>query len=378
MEGSATPSLETLSSGSAGGSSNRDSKTPDGQYQNRSQIPISITEAIEWYLKQRHDEIRAETADSIESALRIFRDWCEREGIDNLNELNGRDLHRFRVWRREASDIALVRLNGNLAIIRRFLRFAEGIDAVPEGLADKTPLPNVPDDAEVNDYVPPDGLVKSVTDNLEAYTPSSRVHVEHAAIKELGVRMGAIRAIDLGDVDLDRHEIQLVHRPEDGTTHGTPLKNGIAGQRLINISADLARVIEDYIYGPRHDVTDRFGREPLLTTAHGRVTTSTIRRDFYKGSRPCLIRNDCPHDRVIDDCKATQNSHASTCPSSYSPHPLRRWSIMHQLDQGVPTDVLSNRVDVSVPVLEKHYDLRTETRKGRARRAKLQTHLDGY
>jgi hypothetical protein len=44
---------------------------------------------------------------------------------------------------------------------------------------------------------------------------------------------------------------------------------------------------------------------------------------------------------------------------------------MSQLDSGVPKEVLSDRVDVSVPVLEKHYDQRSEKRKSRRRREEL-------
>lgn len=340
--------------------------------------PISPAEAIEWYLDQRKAEIRAQTAASIESGLALFEEWCTTASIDNLNDLDGRKLREFRTWRRDTGDIELVTLNGTLAIVRRFLRFAEAIEAVPDGLANKTPLPNVPDDAEVNEFVPDDDLVVAIAEFLDTYRPNSRVHCEHAVIRDVGLRVGAVRAIDLKDIDLDRQEIHLKHRPENGHTHGTPLKNGIDGQRLINVSDELTTILERYIDGPRHDVTDRFGREPLLTTAHGRVTISTIRRDFYKLSRPCVVIDACPHDRVIAECSATRNDQASTCPSSYSPHPLRRWSIMHQLDQGVPIDVLSNRVDVSVPVLEKHYDLRSETRKGRSRRETLREYLDGY
>jgi hypothetical protein len=51
---------------------------------------------------------------------------------------------------------------------------------------------------------------------------------------------------------------------------------------------------------------------------------------------------------------------------------------MNQLDAGVPKELLSDRVDVSVPVLDKHYDQRTEERKSRRRREELEKHLIEY
>ena len=41
---------------------------------------------------------------------------------------------------------------------------------------------------------------------------------------------------------------------------------------------------------------------------------------------------------------------AADCPGRFSTHPLRKWPIMNQLDAGVPKELLSDRVDVSVPV----------------------------
>lgn len=51
---------------------------------------------------------------------------------------------------------------------------------------------------------------------------------------------------------------------------------------------------------------------------------------------------------------------------------------MYQLDQGLTKELLSDRVDVSVPVLEQHYDQRSEERKRKQRRDVLAQCLDEY
>jgi hypothetical protein len=148
--------------------------------------------------------------------------------------------------------------------------------------------------------------------------------------------------------------------------------------RIINISPGVAELLTDYSRQNRHDVTDTFGREPLFTTPNGRISTTTIRRDFYKLTRPCEYDPDCPHGRDISDCEAAQNAQAAACPSSFSAHPLRKWAIMAQLDVGVSKELLSDRVDVSMPVLDKHYDQRSKARKSRRRREALEANLSQY
>jgi hypothetical protein len=160
---------------------------------------------------------------------------------------------------------------------------------------------------------------------------------------------------------------------------GTPLKNGKDGERNQNISEGLADLIKGYLENPqRYEKTDKFGRKPLLTTKDGRPRITTIRRDIYKLTRPCTYSGECPHDREISECKATTNKHASECPSSQSPHPVRRWSIEHQIESGVSKELLSDRVDVSVPVLNKHYDGRSKERKRKHRLEVLEKVFDEY
>jgi site-specific recombinase XerD len=339
---------------------------------------LTPDDAIEWYLKDRQDDLRPATLRSHRSALNIFQDWTREAGISNLNDLAGRDLARFKTWRKNETDINRVSLNGTLGILQCFLRFCETIEAVEDGLAEKVQLPNVPEDEEVRTEVPDDEAVQAIRDYCRRFEYATRRHAEFELIAEIGIRLGTIRAIDLEDVQAEAAVIELRHRPESSDTYGTPLKNGSDGERIVNISPDLVDLLEDYIFQNRQEVVDRFDREPLFTTGEGRVSTATVRRDFYKLTRPCEYEPDCPHGREIAACEATRSGKAGSCPSSFSTHPLRKWAIMSQLDSGVPKEILSDRVDVSVPVLEKHYDQRSEERKSRRRREELSANLPQY
>jgi len=342
--------------------------------------PITPQKTKEMYLEER-ENARYATRRTIKDVLEIFVEWAEEDEIEDMNDVRGRQLRRFKNWCQNTSDNNTVSLNGIMSVVRRFLVFCVKIEAVYPGVPDKTPIPNVPDDEDVSDEKPSDELVEAVLEYLETHEPTSRRHVEYRAIKELGNRVGAIRAIDVRDVDTDEQVIRLRHRPEREfpDERGTPLKNGKDGERNQNISKEFAELIDKYKKNPdRHDVEDKFGRKPLLTTKDGRPGITTIRRDLYKLTRPCKFSNGCPHDRDIDSCKATKSRYASSCPSSHSPHPLRRWSIEDQIESGVSKELLADRVDVSVPVLNKHYDRRSEERKRKHRLELLEKIFDGY
>jgi len=340
--------------------------------------PISPQEAVELYLDDRADELRRSSRRSIQSGLEIFVEWTESQNITNMNEISGRELRRFKAWRKDRNNISLVSLNGTLSILRRFLVFCVQIEGVEEQIPDKVPLPNVPEDEEISSTKPSDELVELVREYHGQFNYAAREHIEFELIAETGMRLGAVRSIDLQDYRPEDRVIYLRDRVEGEEDYGTPLKNKKNGERVLNLTPDLCDMIDAYIGSVREDVTDEFGRDPLLTTSHGRVAIDTIRRDIYKMTRPCEMSGSCPHDTTMEECEATRNHDASKCESSHSTHPLRRWSIEHQLDQNIPKEVLSDRVDVSVPVLNKHYDQRTEERKAQQRREVLKEQIPDY
>ena len=114
-------------------------------------------------------------------------------------------------------------------------------------------------------------------------------------------------------------------------------------------------VVNDYLDQRRPDVTDGYGRDPLLATQHGRVADSTIRTSVYDWSRPCVTTGECPHGRGVPDCDAAQDvDTAPGCPSSVTPHPIRRGYITHLLQTGVPVQVVSNRCNVFPEIIDQH------------------------
>ncbi|ELY64719.1 tyrosine-type recombinase/integrase [Natrinema versiforme] len=333
--------------------------------------PISPEQALDMYVEGRRDELSDQTLPSQVYRLEAFTQWCDEEDIENLNTLTGRDLYSYRVWRREGKgegreEVATITLRGQLSTLRTFLRFCADIDAVPEDLYSKVPLPTVSASEGVSDTTLEPNRVVEILDYLQRYEYASRRHVTLLLLWHTGARMGGIRSLDLEDCDLedDSPGLQFSHRPETDT----PLKNGQKGERWNGISGYVAGVLQDYIDGPRDDVTDDHGRSPLLTTTHGRPSGGTIRSTMYAITRPCWRGEGCPHDRDIDECEATVHTLASKCPSSRSPHDVRSGRVTAYRRDGVPRRVVGDRLDASNQVLDRHYDRRNAREKADQRR----------
>lgn len=55
-----------------------------------------------------------------------------------------------------------------------------------------------------------------------------------------------------------------------------------------------------------------YGREPLITTAHGRISKNTVRHTIYNLTQPCDYLDNCPHNRKIETCEGVQQGHIAS------------------------------------------------------------------
>lgn len=329
--------------------------------------------AVKLYLSGR-DDLAENTRETQDHRLRAFLAWCEEEEITDMTDISGRDLYEFRIWRRDGGysgeEIETVTLRGNLATLRAFLRFCGEIDAVEEELWDKVPLPTSSKGDDVSEStLSPDRAV-DVLRYLERFEYASRRHIIVLILWHTGCRMGALRGLDVEDMDLDGDRprgdgpaVHYVHRPPE-----TPLKNKEAGDRWNAISEHVAQVLRDYMGGPREDVTDDEGRNPLVTTRYGRVSRSAVRDTLYRVTRPCWRGEECPHDKDPDTCDWTGHGKMSKCPSSRSPHDVRSGRVTAYRRQDVQRDLVEDRLNASEDILDKHYDRRSEREKAAQRR----------
>lgn len=87
-----------------------------------------------------------------------------------------------------------------------------------------------------------------------------------------------------------------------------------------------------------------------------------MRRYVYNITAPCFLGKDCPGCAEDTERK---------CEEAVSPHAIRRGSITHFLTNDVPVQIVSDRMDVSRDVLDKHYDRRSKEVKLEQRRGYL-------
>lgn len=323
--------------------------------------PIAPREAIDLYLNDRREELRESTLKTHRSALRFFANWCDQQSIENLNTLNGRDLHRYRIWRRDTATVKVDTLSKESErtqqkIIRQFIRYCETIEAVALGLHNKVRVPTVSKDEATRSEVLESDRVSDILDWLRQFRYATLEHVVWELLANTGVRIGTLVSLDIEDYrpDADPPHLDINHRS------GTPLKNGPDGERLIALQTDVCEVVDDYLNERRPDVSEPGDRKPLLATDIGRVAQSTIRTYVYRWSRPCAIGEECPHDSDPDECKATETHKEAKCPSSRSPHALRRGYISHELASGVERSLIGGKCNVSESIIEAHYDARNE------------------
>lgn len=113
--------------------------------------PIDPSTARELYLDHKATHCAEATVRAHHYRTKHIVDWCDENGIDNLNDLTGRNLHEFRLWHMERDDINQLTLRQHMCTLRVFLKWAASIEAVPANLYDKVMVPQVGRDERRSD-----------------------------------------------------------------------------------------------------------------------------------------------------------------------------------------------------------------------------------
>lgn len=328
---------------------------------------LSPEQAVEDFLAERKGEVSQASHRNYKYALDELIQFCEENSIEKVSELHGYHLKKYKLYRR-GKGIKEVTLKNNLSTLRVFLRWCEQAELVDQGFAELVQLPDLNYDDRVSETILSLDRVEDILDYYYKYEYATRRHTVFQLMWHTCFRMGTTVALNVEDYVASKNQLVVRHRPDTGT----PLKNGLEAERVVNIKDEVAEVLNDYLKVKRHQVTDDNGREPLFTTRQGRLSRTALRKNFYGISRPCKITENCPHDRRIEECDAAiRKKDASKCPSSRSPHPVRRAAITYHLNRNWPSEKISERANVSIDILDEHYDGRSEGERAGTRKQYL-------
>jgi len=282
--------------------------------------------------------------------LNEFVHFLEENGIETIGEVNGWVIDQYERKRRQEVKPATVR--GDMVAVKQLIDYCVTIEAVDPTLPERIDVPTLSkEDGSSSDRLE----TKDAIELLDFFRNSTAYYGKpmHAVLEIfwcVGCRLGGLQALDLKDYIEDGPYLHFKNRT------GTRLKNASDGERPVQISPQVADVLDTYIARERWDVRDDRSREPLFTSRRGRASKTTIRNWTYTATFPCWFRS-CPHGEVPSTCEFKQvHRKQSQCPSSKGPHAIRTGSITWQLNRGIPIEVVSERVNASPDTIKRHYD----------------------
>lgn len=313
---------------------------------------LSISEAIELYVRRKRPDWNGGTERTYRRNLELFVEYAAENGLDELGSLSRWDVGGFTDWLLE-QDYAAATVASRQKTVRTWLKYLESQGLVEHGLHTAIETLRLDDEEETSDQqlAPEDAqaLLSFYRDSAE--WRGTRRHAILEVLWHVGCRMSGLRALDLGDYDAESGDLRFRSREESGTR----LKRGRTHERDVTLSAEPQAVLDLYVARERIDARDEHGREPLFTSQAGRPTIGTIRSWMYVATQPCIAR-ECPHGTRRPRCEYVPRDQASGCPSTRSPHPIRRGSITWQRNLGLSAETVAERAAATPSVIRRYYD----------------------
>ncbi|MEA5407711.1 site-specific integrase [Haloarculaceae archaeon H-GB2-1] len=155
--------------------------------------PLAPRQALEMWIDRQKAEKADETVQSYRYRVRQFVDWLDDQGINNLNDLTGRDVFRYDSARR-ADGLSKNALNTQLGTIKLFLDFCVDVEAVPPVLPAKVDIPTLSKAERANEEKLSSNRADSILQQLEQFDYASRDHTMFALAWHTGARLGALRS----------------------------------------------------------------------------------------------------------------------------------------------------------------------------------------
>jgi site-specific recombinase XerD len=96
--------------------------------------PIDPETALELYLADKENDLAEVSLEAYEYRLNHLIRWCDEQDITNLNTLTGRQLHKYRLWRRDEGDLSIASEKTQMDTLRVMVRWLEQVDGIEQDL----------------------------------------------------------------------------------------------------------------------------------------------------------------------------------------------------------------------------------------------------
>lgn len=319
--------------------------------------PITPEESIEEFISIKSEEV--ENIDQVKTKLGYFEEYlCDELGLENLNNLTPHQMLRYNEWRRYESldrdePLAKTTLEDDMYLINEFIKHMVTIRAVEGTVLTAIRFPELDDGDGVCSKKLDAERAEKVLVYLHKYEYAGVEHVTLLLFCKTGRRPCDLHALDVVDFEMKEEKgvLKFRHRPETGT----PLKEGTEHEADVELDIETAKIIQDYLDTKRHEITDEQGREPLLTSKHGRLSKGTMKKYANKWTRPGAIGEN-PDDHDVENCPGMESNNAAyKCSMSRAPRHIRTGYITSKRNEVDPED-LGYRVGATARVIRKHYD----------------------
>lgn len=332
-------------------------------------LPILQDEVADFEASKKED-VKGSTWKTYERTLGHFVEFLAEQEVQELGDIKTRHFRRFDAWLRKQGNKKTTRnkkLRQLKTVVQDWVIFFNdrGADREWERAIDRAKPAVSPEEASrAKERVPTDKAERVVSRRrFIAHQLLESRELRDAAVLgilvDAGPRKSEITGLDVDDfIGGERPRLKFVDRTETGTN----LKNGWSHEREAHVSKETAESIMLYLEHGRPDLQDEYGRQPLFHSGGDngnpltRISKKTVEDISYGYTRPCELQGECSLGKSVDDCPHTSNTQARGCPESDRPHAWRGTAanIMYY-ERGMPKDRVSDRMGLSVKILEKHY-----------------------
>lgn len=313
---------------------------------------LTIPEAVDLFIRRKRTDWKGETERTYRKGLNEFETYAENTEIESVTDLNRWNVGGYTDHLLD-QDYARVTVASRQKKAKTWLRYLESQGIIPLGLHLAIETLKLTDEEQTSDQQLEPEDARSL---LEFYRNSSEWrgtgrHGIFEVIWHVGCRISGLRSLDLGDYEPETGDLKFRNRPEKGTR----LKRGKKHERNVTLSDEPNDVLRLYVARERPDVRDDYGRKPLFPSRQGRPSRSTVRGWMYLVTQPCMAV-ECPHGSRRPNCEYVPRDSASRCPSTRSPHAVRRGSVTWQRNLGFDEETVASRAAATPSVIRRYYD----------------------